>query len=161
MKLNFESWCDACGTLWTAVRNCCCGEEVSIITRSWQSSWHSWQSSEATIITWSWQSSWTSWTFSVWRPSMLIASREDDKGVIRTHIYISKEEEDMIYNIIYNIFTYISQEEEEDMIYHTYKYIFLRRRRSLWLEHSRRKARQARLQVRGDKVCHHLRVTLL
>jgi len=27
MKLNYESWCDACGALWTAVRNCCCGEE--------------------------------------------------------------------------------------------------------------------------------------
>ena len=38
MKLNYESWCDACGALWTAVRNCCCGEEVTIITRSWQSS---------------------------------------------------------------------------------------------------------------------------
>ena len=32
---------------------------------------------------------------------------------------------------------------------------FFRKRRSLWLEHSRRKAKQARLQVRGDKVCNH------
>ena len=62
MKLNYESWCDACGTLWTAVRNCCCGEEVIIIKRSWQSSW---QSSEdhgnhqkiMAIIRRSWQSS--------------------------------------------------------------------------------------------------------
>ena len=56
---------------------------------------------------------------------MLFASREEEKDMIRTQIYISQEEEDMNYNICisekeditYNIFTYIS-EEEEDMIYH-------------------------------------------
>ena len=105
MKLNYESWCDACGALWTAVRNCCCGEEVTIITRSWQSSQdHGNHQTTITIITRPWQSSedhWIAiiWTFSVWRLSMSFASREEEKDMIHTHIQISQEEWRILFTI--------------------------------------------------------------
>ena len=51
---------------------------------------------------------------------MLFASREEENDMIRTHIYISQEEEDMIYNICIS--------EEEDIIYNIFTYLLRRRR---------------------------------